>query len=240
MPVTLSSGLALVLTGDAPFDPGDNWFTCPPGHFWLKVAAPEMGLPLFDVKKPILQSFEHAAVPRNRSEAARFARVCEMLDDNTAIWRGEWLVDFPKYRNLSADDLAVWENWVSSPGVGRVLDEIIELCARYADNSQGVSGYFLTPGPKSPLKERRVGPDNTVEIAVKIITPLFESLFETKPNEPAGSVFALAVGMALTGGALEGKGIDRYLSSMPFWRRVWSVVLEAYKVNRRVSRKRDP
>jgi hypothetical protein len=59
---------------------------------------------------------------------------------------------------------------------------------------------------KSPLKEGRVRPDYTVEIAVKIITPLFESLFETKPNEPAGSVFALAIGIALAGGALEGQG----------------------------------
>jgi hypothetical protein len=47
MPVTLCSGLTLLLAGNAPFDPGKNWFKCPPGNFWLKVAAPEMGTPLF-------------------------------------------------------------------------------------------------------------------------------------------------------------------------------------------------
>ena len=82
MPITLRSGLTLLLTGDAPFDPGKNWFKCPPGHFWLKVAAPEMGPPLFDPEKQVWESYEHAAVPRNRSEATKFARVVyEMLDD---------------------------------------------------------------------------------------------------------------------------------------------------------------
>jgi hypothetical protein len=33
-----------------------------------------------------------------------------MLGDGSAAWRGEWLFDFPKYRNLSAEDLADWEN----------------------------------------------------------------------------------------------------------------------------------
>ena len=75
MPVTLRSGLTLLLAGDAPFDPGKNWFKCPPGHFWLKVAAPEMGAPLFDPTKQVWEAYEHAPVPRNRSEAAKFARI---------------------------------------------------------------------------------------------------------------------------------------------------------------------
>ena len=57
-------------------------------------------------------------------------RVCEMLDDGMAIWRGEWLFDFPKYRNLSTEDLADWENWVSNPGVEHFFDEIIEFGAQ--------------------------------------------------------------------------------------------------------------
>jgi hypothetical protein len=78
MPVTLGSGLTLFLAGNAPFDPGKNWFKCPPGHFWLKVAAPEMGPPLFDPTKQLWEAYEHAPVPRNRSEAAKFARVYEI------------------------------------------------------------------------------------------------------------------------------------------------------------------
>jgi hypothetical protein len=69
MPVTLRSGLTLLLTGDARFDPGKNWFKSPSGHFGLKVAAPEMGPPLFDPEKQVWEAYEHAAVPRNRSEA---------------------------------------------------------------------------------------------------------------------------------------------------------------------------
>ena len=60
MPVTLRSGLKLLLSGDAPFDPGTNWFKCPPGHFWIKVAAPEMGQPLFDAEKEVWHAFEYA------------------------------------------------------------------------------------------------------------------------------------------------------------------------------------
>jgi len=148
MPITLRSGLTLLLTGDAPFDPGKNWFKCPPGHFWLKVAAPEMGPPLFDPERPVWEAFEHAAVPRNRSEATKFVRVCERLGDGMAIWRGEWLYYFPKYRNLSTDDLADWKNWLNGPGLERFLDEIIELCTQYARNSQDAAGYFLTRGSK--------------------------------------------------------------------------------------------
>ena len=130
MPITLRSGLTLLLTGDAPFDPGKNWFKCPPGHFWLKVAAPEVGSRLFDPEKQVWEAYEHAAVPRNRSEAAKFARIYEMLGDGSAVWRGEWLFDFPKYRNLSTEDLADWENWVSNPGVEHFFDEIIEFGAQ--------------------------------------------------------------------------------------------------------------
>jgi hypothetical protein len=89
--------------------------------FWLKVAAPEMGPPLFDPEKQVWEAYEDAAVPRNRSEATKFVRVCEMLDDGMAIWRGEWLYDFPKYRNLSTDDLADWKNWLNGPGLERFL-----------------------------------------------------------------------------------------------------------------------
>jgi hypothetical protein len=58
------------------------------------------------------------------------------------------LYDFQKYRNLSTDDLVDWKNWLNGPGLERFLDEIIELCAQYAHNSQDAAGYFLTPGPK--------------------------------------------------------------------------------------------
>jgi hypothetical protein len=95
MPVRLRSGLALLLAGDVLFDPGKNWFKCPPDHFWLKVAAPEMGTPLFNPAKRVWEAYEHAPVPRNRSEAAKFARIYEMQDDDSAVWRGEWLFAFP-------------------------------------------------------------------------------------------------------------------------------------------------
>jgi hypothetical protein len=48
-----------------------------------------------------------------------------------------------KYRNLSAEDLADWENWVNRLGADRFLNEIIEFCAQYT-YSEDAAGYFLT------------------------------------------------------------------------------------------------
>lgn len=81
--------------------------------------------------------------PRNRSEAAKFARVYGVLDDGSAVWRREWLFNFPKYRNLTAEDLADWENCVNRLGAERFLNEIIEFCAQYT-YSEETAGYFLT------------------------------------------------------------------------------------------------
>jgi hypothetical protein len=111
-----------------------------------------MGAPLFDPTKQVWEAYEHAPAPRNRSEAAKFARIYEKLDDGSAVWRGEWLFDFPKYRNLSAEDLSDWENWVNNSGAEHFLDEIIELCGRYARNSENAAGYFLTTGTEIQRK----------------------------------------------------------------------------------------
>jgi hypothetical protein len=67
-----------------------------------------------------------------------------MLSDGMAVWRGEWLYNFPKYRNLTTDDLAARQKWVNSPGVERFLDEIIELCAQFAERSRDAAGHFLS------------------------------------------------------------------------------------------------
>jgi hypothetical protein len=47
-----------------------------------------------------------------------------------------------KYRNLSAEDLADWENWVNMLGADRFLDEIIEFCAQYT-YIEDAAGFFL-------------------------------------------------------------------------------------------------
>jgi hypothetical protein len=149
MPVTLRSGLTLLLTGDARFDPGKNWFKSPSGHFGLKVAAPEMGPPLFDPEKQVWEAYEHAAVPRNRSEATASLW-------NAWRWYGDlarrMALRFPEISEFIHGRLGPLEKLVERPGLERFLDEIIELCAQYARNSQDAPGYFLTPGPKIQKK----------------------------------------------------------------------------------------
>src|SRR5947208_17028011 len=97
MPITLRSGLTLLLSGDARFDPGKNWFKCPPGHFWLKVAAPEMGPPPFDPEKQVGEAFEHAAVG---VIAVKRQNSCEFVKGLTMVWRSGAANGFTISRNI--------------------------------------------------------------------------------------------------------------------------------------------
>jgi hypothetical protein len=56
--------------------------------------------------------------------------------------------NFPKYRNLTSDDLAAWQKWVNGPDVAQCLDEIIALCTQFAERSRDAAGYFLAEGPE--------------------------------------------------------------------------------------------
>src|SRR5450631_2409184 len=85
-----------------------DWFACPEGHFWYSAAAPEIGSPLFHKDQQVWTTPAHALAPRNRDEAAHFVQILEMAEDGSGVWRGEWLAEFPKYRDKGCADISRW------------------------------------------------------------------------------------------------------------------------------------
>ena len=141
----LPSGLKLALSRDALFDHGGNWTKCPEEHFWFWAPAPELGPPPFDLLADveIMQIAEHAPAPKNREEVKAFIRVLEMRTDEKLGWRGEWLSTFPRYTNLSTEDIAAWNKWIESPETKTFLDEALAECTRLANLSHKAQGYVL-------------------------------------------------------------------------------------------------
>lgn len=140
---TLPSGLSLALWDEAIFEPGQNWFKCPEGHFWYHTAAPEMGEPLFDKDEQVWTLPVHAIAPRNRDEVKQFIQILEMAEDGSGVWRGEWLGDFPKYRTLTDADKIAWDAWFKRPEVDAYLDRVIARCSELAVMSKTAQGYAV-------------------------------------------------------------------------------------------------
>ena len=136
----LPSGLTLALSRDEIIADGESWFSCPEGHFWLWVPAPEMGPPPYDLHAEITSMPEHVEVPANRQDVRKFIRVLEMRDDGDYGWRGEWLAEFPKYRDLDAADAAAWAEWLGRPEIETFLDETIAHCLRMAEAARTAVG----------------------------------------------------------------------------------------------------
>jgi hypothetical protein len=153
----LPSGLQLAISRDALFDHGGNWFTCPDGHFWFWVPAPEMGPPPFDLDAEIMQQAQHAPIPSSREEAKQYLRVLEMRPDGKYSWRGEWLSLFPRYTDLDDRDLAAWNEWINRPQTEQFLDATIEECRRLAEVSKNAKGYAVIQEDRPPGQEKSAG-----------------------------------------------------------------------------------
>jgi hypothetical protein len=136
----LPSGANFAIDRSALFDHGGNWTKCPDGHFWYWNAAPEMGLPPFDLDVEVSLMAEHAPVPTSRGDVECFVRVLEMNDDGLYSWCGEWLSSFPQYVELSQKDLAAWYAWINRPETDAFLEETIIECQRLVEVNRGAEG----------------------------------------------------------------------------------------------------
>lgn len=139
MPI-LPSGLRLALTRDALFDPGTNWFTCPPGNFWYRTPDPKIGLGPFVAGETIIEDFRYAPVPASIDEVKPYIRVVVVDSESTYYWPGDWLSGFPAFLNLDGADLAALRAWVDAPKQQQFLAETLEECRRLAQRSQRASG----------------------------------------------------------------------------------------------------
>ena len=140
MPV-LPSGLSLALDRGRIFDHGGNWFTCPDGHIWVWVAAPEMGDPPYVPGGETSLAAVHAPAPVDVADVARFIRVLEQMPDGLYGWRGEWLDTFPRFTPMTGEDRAAWEAWLAEPRMRTFLAEAFETCLRLVDVCRRAQGY---------------------------------------------------------------------------------------------------
>lgn len=102
----LPSGLTLGVGCQAiPEELGANWFKCPEGHFWYKRPDEKITPPPYDGTTEILEDWVHAPVPTTTEEVKQYVYVLYRCSDGRFQWRGEWLCDFPKEKQLDAADL---------------------------------------------------------------------------------------------------------------------------------------
>ena len=140
MPV-LPSGLSLALDRGRIFDHGGNWFTCPDGHIWVWVAAPEMGDPPYVLGGETSLAAVHAPAPVDVADVARFIRVLEQMPNGLYGWRGEWLDTFPRFTPMTDEDRAAWGTWLAEPRMRTFLAEAFETCLRLVDVCRRAQGY---------------------------------------------------------------------------------------------------
>ena len=142
----LPSGLELSLMTFHIMEPDRNWFRAPPRHFWCWVPDPEEKQPPFGpddrwVGKPMT-----APVPSCRKEMERFVRLGIGCADGKYYWRGEYLVDLPKYGCLSAADNAAWRAWLSLDKTKGFLDRAIRKCQTQSEVNREARGFAVIQG----------------------------------------------------------------------------------------------
>lgn len=147
----LPSGLVLYISRKwipAPEEANFPCFPPPPGYFYYWAPDPEINTPPFQPGISIIRQLETAPVPTTRKEVMRFIQVLIGLEGANYYWRGDWLSDFPKPRELNDADQKAWEEWLTT--VEDFLDETIDICRRQAEALQ-VNG--VQPAAKiNPLR----------------------------------------------------------------------------------------
>lgn len=142
----LPSGLKLYISKLAiiDFQGENNWFRCPPGHFWFMTPNLSVSPPPYSPTSEITFDFLSAPVPQSRREAAQFVHV--YLEDPVygMFWRGDWLDTFTDTYSLSNEDINFWKEWkVSNEDF---LDNTINACQEQATQNSKLCGYKGFPG----------------------------------------------------------------------------------------------
>ena len=141
MPV-LPSGLELLLDISEIMEPDLNWFKAPDGHFWYWRAADE-NPPLFKAEDQLYRQPQSAPVPGTRDEMKKFVRVIVKEPDGIHFWEGDYLAEFPFFRQLSEEDLLAWNEWLDRPELGEFLDRGIAKCQTQSEINKEASGWAV-------------------------------------------------------------------------------------------------
>ena len=138
----LPSGLELLLDISDIMEPDLNWFKAPDGHFWYWRAADE-NPPPFTAKDELYRQPQSAPVPLTRDEMKKFVRVIVKEPDGDYFWEGDYLAEFPFFRSLSLEDLAVWNKWLDRPELHDFLDKGIQKCRIQSEINKDASGWAV-------------------------------------------------------------------------------------------------
>ena len=142
MPV-LPSGLKVAIYKDHILPPDKNWFKAPENHFWYWTPAPE-NPPPFKPSDVWEATPVTAPIPRTREEMKQYIRVVISLPDGKMYWEGDFMTDFPFFRELSDEDIAAWKTWTEREDVGDFLDHGISQCVEQYIANQQAQGFVVS------------------------------------------------------------------------------------------------
>jgi len=66
------------------------------------------------------------------------------LPDGNMYWEGDFMTDFPFFRELSKTDQEAWNTWLQREDVGEFLDHGIAQCVEQYIANQQAQGYVVT------------------------------------------------------------------------------------------------
>ncbi len=139
---TLPSGLRLALGDKLILKTVErNFFSCPEGHFWYKNFDEPPPGGYWDTQG--MFAYAHAEVPTTIEELSPYIQVLVKREDDSFYWKGDVLSDFPRYIELSSEDLAAWNVWIRSPELEPWLLGKIETCYEQSIEAQKATGFLV-------------------------------------------------------------------------------------------------
>ena len=73
----------------------------------------------------------------------KFVRVIVKEPDGIHFWEGDYLAEFPFFRQLSVEDLLVWNEWLDRPELDEFLDGGIAKCQTQSEINKEASGWAV-------------------------------------------------------------------------------------------------
>jgi len=142
LPSGLEIGLDLLAT-----DMGENWFSCPPGHFWYWLPDAQ---PPYPRHIECTTSAVNAKVPESLEELEKFIVVLFKEEEIGYYWTGEFLSEFPKYIVLNEEDKAAFNAWLEGEQVQVWLAKQLNRLEQFAGSAQNSSiiPVFTSSPPK--------------------------------------------------------------------------------------------
>ena len=130
----LPSGLTLAI-GEflIPDNIGRKFIGWPEGYFWYKKFDDPPSGGYWDSE--VLFHYDHAQTPTTIEELFPYVQVFFRQDDGNFYWKGDVLSEFPRYIQLSDEDITAWNRWLETEQQ-EWLNNLLEKCRKQSKNAQ--------------------------------------------------------------------------------------------------------